>query len=103
MVGGPGPHGRGERRHRGQQLVPGREVPKIVGVGATAALDPVPNQGIVGGLLQGLRSTYADYVAMDGIQIAANFTIKHDDEDFATGKVESFQVNPDVDEALFQK
>jgi molybdopterin-guanine dinucleotide biosynthesis protein A len=37
---------------------------KIVGVGATAALDPVPNQGIVGGLLQGLRSTYADYVAV---------------------------------------
>ncbi len=37
---------------------------KIVGVGATAALDPVPNKGIVGGLLQGLRSTYADYVAV---------------------------------------
>ncbi|NIP34653.1 MAG: NTP transferase domain-containing protein [Thermoplasmata archaeon] len=37
---------------------------KIVGVGATAALDPVPSQGAAGGLLQGLRSTYADNVAV---------------------------------------
>jgi molybdopterin-guanine dinucleotide biosynthesis protein A len=36
---------------------------KIVGVGATAALDPVPSEGVAGGLLQGLRSTYADNVA----------------------------------------
>ncbi len=37
---------------------------KIVGVGATAALDPVPSEGVAGGLLQGLRSTYADNVAV---------------------------------------
>jgi molybdopterin-guanine dinucleotide biosynthesis protein A len=37
---------------------------KIVGVGATAALDPVPSQGVAGGLLAGLRSTYADNVAV---------------------------------------
>ncbi len=37
---------------------------KIVGVGATAALDPVPSEGVAGGLLQGLRSTYADSVAV---------------------------------------
>lgn len=37
---------------------------KIVGVGASASLDPVPNQGVAGGLLQGLRSTYADNVAV---------------------------------------
>jgi molybdopterin-guanine dinucleotide biosynthesis protein A len=37
---------------------------KIVGVGATAALDPVPSQGTAGALLQGLRSTYADNVAV---------------------------------------
>jgi molybdopterin-guanine dinucleotide biosynthesis protein A len=37
---------------------------KIVGVGATAALDPVPSQGAAGGFLQGLRSTYADNVAV---------------------------------------
>jgi len=37
---------------------------KIVGVGATAALDPVPSQGAAGGLLQGLRSTYAENVAI---------------------------------------
>ena len=37
---------------------------KIVGVGASASLDPVPSQGVAGGLLQGLRSTYADNVAV---------------------------------------
>jgi molybdopterin-guanine dinucleotide biosynthesis protein A len=37
---------------------------KIVGVGATAALDPVPSEGVAGGLLQGLRSTYAENVAV---------------------------------------
>lgn len=37
---------------------------KIVGVGASAALDPVPNEGMAGGLLQGLRSTYAGNVAV---------------------------------------
>ena len=37
---------------------------KIVGVGASAALDPVPSEGVAGGLLQGLRSTYADNVAV---------------------------------------
>ncbi len=37
---------------------------KIVGVGASAALDPVPSQGVAGGLLQGLRSTYADSAAV---------------------------------------
>ncbi len=37
---------------------------KIAGVGASAALDPVPSQGAAGGLLQGLRSTYADNVAV---------------------------------------
>jgi molybdopterin-guanine dinucleotide biosynthesis protein A len=37
---------------------------KIVGVGATAALDPVPSEGVAGGLLAGLRSTYADTVAV---------------------------------------
>jgi molybdopterin-guanine dinucleotide biosynthesis protein A len=37
---------------------------KIVGVGASAALDPVPSQGAAGGLLQGLRSTYAENVAI---------------------------------------
>jgi molybdopterin-guanine dinucleotide biosynthesis protein A len=37
---------------------------KIAGVGASAALDPVPSQGVAGGLLQGLRSTYADNVAV---------------------------------------
>ncbi len=37
---------------------------KIVGVGATAALDPVPSMGTAGALLQGLRSTYADNVAV---------------------------------------
>ena len=37
---------------------------KIVGVGASAALDPVPSQGAAGGLLQGLRSTYAENVAV---------------------------------------
>jgi len=37
---------------------------KIVGVGATAALDPVPSEGAAGGLLQGLRSTYAENVAV---------------------------------------
>ena len=37
---------------------------KIVGVGASAALDPVPSQGVAGGLLAGLRSTYADNVAV---------------------------------------
>jgi molybdopterin-guanine dinucleotide biosynthesis protein A len=37
---------------------------KIAGVGATAALDPVPSQGAAGGLLQGLRSTYAENVAV---------------------------------------
>jgi len=37
---------------------------KIVGVGASAALDPVPSEGVAGGLLQGLRSTYAENVAI---------------------------------------
>jgi molybdopterin-guanine dinucleotide biosynthesis protein A len=37
---------------------------KIVGVGASAALDPVPSEGVAGGLLQGLRSTYAENVAV---------------------------------------
>jgi molybdopterin-guanine dinucleotide biosynthesis protein A len=37
---------------------------KIVGVGATASLDPVPSEGVAGGLLQGLRSTYAENVAV---------------------------------------
>ena len=37
---------------------------KIVGVGASAALDPVPSEGVAGGLLAGLRSTYADNVAV---------------------------------------
>jgi molybdopterin-guanine dinucleotide biosynthesis protein A len=37
---------------------------KIVGVGATAALDPLPSEGVAGGLLQGLRSTYAENVAV---------------------------------------
>jgi molybdopterin-guanine dinucleotide biosynthesis protein A len=37
---------------------------KLAGVGASAALDPVPSQGVAGGLLQGLRSTYADNVAV---------------------------------------
>ena len=37
---------------------------KIVGVGATAALDPIPSQGEAGALLQGLRATYADNVAV---------------------------------------
>lgn len=37
---------------------------KIVGVGASAALDPVPSEGVAGGLLQGLRSTYAETVAV---------------------------------------
>ncbi len=37
---------------------------KIVGVGASAALDPVPSEGVAGGLLQGLRSTYAENAAV---------------------------------------
>ena len=37
---------------------------KIVGVGASASLDPVPSEGVAGGLLQGLRSTYAENVAV---------------------------------------
>lgn len=37
---------------------------KIAGVGASAALDPVPSEGEAGGLLQGLRSTYAENVAV---------------------------------------
>jgi molybdopterin-guanine dinucleotide biosynthesis protein A len=37
---------------------------KIAGVGSSAALDPVPSQGIAGGLLAGLRSTYAENVAV---------------------------------------
>jgi len=37
---------------------------KIVGVGATAALDPIPSQGEAGALLQGMRATYADNVAV---------------------------------------
>jgi hypothetical protein len=44
-----------------------------------------------------------EYTEIDGCQVASGFTILHDDEEFATGTVESFQLNPPVDEALFQK
>jgi hypothetical protein len=40
---------------------------------------------------------------MDGYQVARRFTIKHDDELFATATVELFDVNPTIDAALFQK
>jgi zinc protease len=50
------------------------------------------------------QKVYVDeYAEMDGYQVARRFTIKHDDELFATATVELFDVNPTIDAALFQK
>ena len=44
-----------------------------------------------------------NYERMDGVQIAKNLTIKHDDEVFATATTELFELNPKLNEGLFQK
>jgi zinc protease len=44
-----------------------------------------------------------EYREIDGYQAAGSFTIKHDDEVFATGTLKLFKANPVVDEAIFQK
>jgi len=46
---------------------------------------------------------YDEYQQMDGIQVPKQFTIKHDDEVFATGQVEFFELNPAIDEKMFVK
>jgi hypothetical protein len=46
---------------------------------------------------------YQDYRQMGGILVAKQFTITHDDELFATGQVELFELNPAVDANLFAR
>lgn len=43
------------------------------------------------------------YGEFDGVKLPDSLTITHDDEDFAEVTVESFMVNPKVDQALFAK
>ena len=44
-----------------------------------------------------------EYKEIDGLKIHTVMTIKHDDEVFATGNTEAFELNPEIDEALFTK
>ncbi len=44
-----------------------------------------------------------EYSEMDGVKVAKTFLITHDDEEFATGTTESFELNPAIDKGLFQK
>lgn len=50
------------------------------------------------------QKTYVDeYGEMDGIQMPVAMTITQDDEDYATMVIKSYDANPEVDAALFQK
>jgi len=46
---------------------------------------------------------YDGYTTMSGLQVAGSLTILHDDEVFATGTIQSFEINPAIDEGIFQK
>jgi len=45
----------------------------------------------------------ADYQLRDGLQVATSYTIKHDEELFATGSLNVFEFNPRADDSLYQK
>ncbi len=46
---------------------------------------------------------FSDYRDIDGIQVPFSRQTKIDGQDFATATVESYEVNPEVDPALFEK
>jgi hypothetical protein len=59
--------------------------------------DPMTQAAVTQQVLMG------GYKTIDGFQAATDFTIKHDGEVFATGTLTSWEANPQLDAAMFQK
>ncbi|MFH1843045.1 MAG: insulinase family protein, partial [bacterium] len=62
-----------------------------------------PSQAPMTGAPVTQQVVFQAFGTFDGFQQAKEFTIKHDGELFATGVLNAYVVNPEVDDVLFQK
>jgi predicted Zn-dependent peptidase len=49
------------------------------------------------------RTSYTELQTVDGIEVPKSYAVTLDDEPFATGTIEVYKLNPEVDPALFER